>query len=97
MSIEYCSTKAMIADFFAKPLQGIMSTKFCNLIMNVDPLTIRSKNQRSVLGIDGKHGTVLSNGSMTDVRCGVIQPIEPVEAQHNEEQEAMMSKAHRSI
>jgi hypothetical protein len=79
MSVEYCSTKAMIADIFMKPLQGIMFTKFRNLIMNVDPSTKRSMDQRSaVLGINGKDQTV-SDGSTTDVGRD-IQQIEPAEA-----------------
>ena len=33
VSIEHCQTKEMIADFFAKPLQGKLFIALCNKIM----------------------------------------------------------------
>ena len=33
--VEYCPTGDMIGDFFSKPLQGALFTKFRNIIMNV--------------------------------------------------------------
>jgi hypothetical protein len=33
ISIEYCPTKAMVADFFTKPLQGDLFVKFKRFIM----------------------------------------------------------------
>jgi hypothetical protein len=35
VSIEYCPTGEMNADFYTKPLQGSPYQKFCNRIMNV--------------------------------------------------------------
>ena len=35
LSITYCPTDDMIADFFTKPLQGSKFKKFQNLIINV--------------------------------------------------------------
>ena len=29
-----CPTAEMLADFFTKPLQGLLFVKFCDLIMN---------------------------------------------------------------
>jgi hypothetical protein len=52
MSVQYCPTGEMVADFFTKPLQGIQFQKFRNLIMNIDPSTNSSKDQRSVLQND---------------------------------------------
>jgi hypothetical protein len=37
VSIEYCPTEEMDADFFTKPLQGSLFRKFRNRIMNVQP------------------------------------------------------------
>ena len=37
VSVEYCPTKAMVGDFFTKPLQGMQFTFFRDFIMNVDP------------------------------------------------------------
>jgi hypothetical protein len=52
MSVQYCPTGEMVADFFTKPLQGIQFKKFRDLIMNIDPSTDSSKDQRSVLKND---------------------------------------------
>ena len=34
MSLAYCPTDAMVADYFMKPLQGTKFRKFCAMIMN---------------------------------------------------------------
>ena len=34
MSLAYCPTDAMVADYFMKPLQGMKFQKFCAMIMN---------------------------------------------------------------
>jgi hypothetical protein len=52
MSVQYCPTGEMVADFFTKPLQGIQFQKFRDIIMNIDPSTDSSKDQRSVLKSD---------------------------------------------
>jgi hypothetical protein len=36
--IEYCPTNDMIADFFTKPLQGMLFKKFRSMIMNIKEL-----------------------------------------------------------
>jgi hypothetical protein len=49
MSIDYCPTGDMIADFFTKPLQGSLFQKFRNFIMNVDRICATNADPRSVL------------------------------------------------
>jgi hypothetical protein len=58
MSVQYCPTAEMLADFFTKPLQGSLFQKFRNRIMNVDPLTVSWQDHRSVLGNEGQNGDV---------------------------------------
>ena len=36
LSVEYCPTKLMVADFFTKPLQGALFIKFRSIIMNLE-------------------------------------------------------------
>ena len=50
VSVQYCPTGDMIADFFTKPLQGTMFCKFRDQIMNNNPSTISLQDCRSVLG-----------------------------------------------
>jgi hypothetical protein len=52
VSIEYCPTGDMIADFFTKPLQGSQFKKFRDQIMNIQedaPATTSARDHRSVL------------------------------------------------
>ena len=35
LSVSYCPTELMVADFFTKPLQGAQFTKFWSIIMNL--------------------------------------------------------------
>jgi hypothetical protein len=54
VSVEYCPTGEMNADFFTKPLQGVLFRKFRDRIMNIqnrvrfEPVKTAS-NHRSVL------------------------------------------------
>ena len=70
LSIEYCPTGEMVADFFTKALQGTPFRKFRNYIMNVDPLAACLQNPRSVLRNVGSNGssTVSANVSGARVR-----------------------------
>jgi hypothetical protein len=56
MSVQYCPTKEMTADFFTKPLQGAPFRTFCDEIMNVDPMSVPSMDHRSVLELDEHYG-----------------------------------------
>ena len=64
ISLEYCPTNEMIADFYTKPLQVNMFTKYRNLILNdnhkqgislstkqrEDPRSMLSKQVKKILG-----------------------------------------------
>jgi hypothetical protein len=51
VSIEYCPTGDMIADYFTKPLQGALFKKFRNQIMNIEENHVidNGHDSRSVL------------------------------------------------
>jgi Reverse transcriptase (RNA-dependent DNA polymerase) len=51
LSIEYCPTGDMVADYFTKPLQGALFRKMRNLIMNIDPAAASRWDHRSVLDL----------------------------------------------
>lgn len=45
VKVEYCSSDCMLADFFTKPLQGALFTKFRDVIMGYKPIsTLRDTN-----------------------------------------------------
>jgi hypothetical protein len=52
ISVEYCPTGKMVADYFNKPLQGTPFRKFRDIIMNCqsDPHLHEHEDHRSVLG-----------------------------------------------
>jgi hypothetical protein len=66
MSIEYCPTGAMIADYFTKPLQGSSFTKLLRKILNIDNDIIESTPQECVGGhnAEGSHGDVAGTDPM---------------------------------
>lgn len=51
VTIEYCPTKEMLADYFTKPLQGAQFRIFRDWIMNVNPDEGPNQDYRSVLNI----------------------------------------------
>ena len=48
VTIVYCQTDEMIADFYTKPLQGIKFTKFRELIMGTIAMSIETDSKESV-------------------------------------------------
>ena len=54
IKLRYCPTTEMLGDYFTKPLQGGLFTKFRDRILNLqaDPLTVPIEDHRSVLGHD---------------------------------------------
>ena len=49
LSVEFCPTEQMIADFFTKPLQGRLFYQLRDLIMNIAPHDKHHSSHRSVL------------------------------------------------
>ena len=49
ITIKYCATDDMIADFFTKPLQGTKFKTMRNIIMNIDHNSKYYFDHRSVL------------------------------------------------
>ena len=48
MSLAYCPTDAMVADYFTKPLQGAKIRKFCTMIMNSQDPALELMSQECV-------------------------------------------------
>jgi hypothetical protein len=49
ITIKYCPTKEMIADFFTKPLQGTTFHNVRDVLMNFDPVINSMQDYRGVL------------------------------------------------
>ena len=64
ITIQHCPTAEMVGDFFTKPLQGGLFTKFRDRILNIqtDPPTVPIEDHRSVLGREHSHATGQSHG-----------------------------------
>jgi hypothetical protein len=75
ISVAYCPTKQMIADFFTKPLQGAAFIGFRDFIMNVqhDPAIITiNPDHRSVLEIDVTTSDGDKDGLLSTI-CGFMR------------------------
>jgi hypothetical protein len=59
LRIEYCPTEEMWADYFTKPLTGVLFYKLRDRIMNIDPNSRYHSGQRSVL----RSGDLASTGN----------------------------------
>ena len=66
VSIEYCPTKEMLADYFTKPLQGQQFKTFRDRIMNINPDERASQDYRSVLNI--AKGEPWTDGGWTKIQ-----------------------------
>ena len=64
IKVQHCPTTEMLGDYFTKPLQGGLFTKFRDRILNLqdDPSTVPVEDHRSVLGHDQSHATNQSQG-----------------------------------
>jgi hypothetical protein len=72
LSVAYCPTKEMIADFFTKPLQGVAFTSFRDFIMNVPPAIIDAPNT-SIVSSD--HRSVLENDRDDHDQVGILSTV----------------------
>jgi hypothetical protein len=62
ITISYCPTKEMVADFFTKPLQGTTFQNVRDIIMNIDPVS-SMQDHRSVLNEPEPEWKVATRGN----------------------------------
>ena len=64
IKLQHCPTAEMLGDYFTKPLQGALFTKFRDRILNLQaaPSTVPFEDHRSVLGAEQSHATAQSHG-----------------------------------
>ena len=82
--IKHCPTLTMCADFFTKPLQGMLFYRLRDLIMNIAPESPYHLSHRSVLKDTGEgcneyndnpaKETETSSGAYTTARKASISP-----------------------
>jgi hypothetical protein len=53
-AVQYCPTKEMVADYFTKPLQGVLFYKFRDQMLGLVPVETITGDQRSVLDHESK-------------------------------------------
>ena len=72
MSLAYCPTDAMVADYFTKPLQGTKFRKFCTMIMNYQDPALALMSQECVgaspLEVDPEEKDSLDSGLVNSTR-----------------------------
>ena len=84
----------MLADFFMKPLQGSLFTKFHDIILGVNHATSVSPDSRSVLGDDA---TSQAQDGTTHPVVGLKVPLpeeQPTDVHSNDAQAVCPIKAH---
>jgi hypothetical protein len=89
VAIQYCPTKEMVADYFTKPLQGILFYKFRDQIMGVVPMDTITGDHRSVLGVE-------SNDPISSEKRKLISPKVATIAQPKRAKVAARSTSHQS-
>jgi hypothetical protein len=76
VSIVHCPTKEMVADYFTKPLQGVLFYKLRDYIMNIDPSSEFHSGHRSVLGkVDLSHSD-LANPDLSESIAGSVDVVD---------------------
>ena len=72
IKLQYCPMTEMLGDFFTKPLQGTLFTKFRNRILNIqaDPSLAPLMDHRSVLRQERSRATEQSHGQS----LGTLRP-----------------------
>ena len=63
IKLQHCPTAEMLGDYFTKPLQGALFTKFLDRILNLQaaPSTVPVEDHRSVSGQKQSHATAQSH------------------------------------
>jgi hypothetical protein len=61
VAIQYCPTKQMVADYFTKPLQGVLFYKFRDQVMGVVPMSTIMGDHRSVLDKKSNETRIMKN------------------------------------
>ena len=69
LSVEYCPTLQMLADFFTKPLQGAQFQVLRNRIMNYNPEQGHGQDYRSVLSKLEAEGQTKDEWTMVQCKC----------------------------
>ena len=64
IKLQHRPTAEMLGDYFTKPLQDALFTKFRDRILNLQaaPSTVPLEDHRSVLGQEQSHATAQSHG-----------------------------------
>jgi hypothetical protein len=76
ITIKYCPTEEMLADFFTKPLQGALFRRLRDRFMNLDPESeYHSQNHRSVLSHAVDDVTQLSSNQGTQLDTASLSAI----------------------
>ena len=88
VSVDYCPTYLMLADFFTKPLQGRMFQLFRNVIMGYLPVSsiveqIPIKERVDIQNVRKKSDRVIriSSEDKRNLMNGILQSIENQELQ----------------
>ena len=88
VSVDYCPTYLMLADFFTKPLQGRMFQLFRNVIMGYLPVSsiveqIPIKERVDIQNVRKKSDRVIriSSDDKRNLMNGILQSIENQELQ----------------
>mmetsp|Transcript_27381 Transcript_27381/g.74869 ORF Transcript_27381/g.74869 Transcript_27381/m.74869 type:complete len:119 (+) Transcript_27381:66-422(+) len=67
LSIEYCPTLDILADYFTKPLQGALFRKFRNRLLGIDDEDIPSYNVRARAVVERRKQKKLNEENNSDV------------------------------
>jgi len=86
VSIEYCPTEEMVADYFTKPLQGATFRKFIKLILNIDDDILASSPQECVEKTDAADTSVIgSQAERTGTDAQIVNSnLETLESNNDE-------------
>ena len=77
MRVSYCPTGDMVADYFSKPLQGLLFRKFRNLLLNVTPKDKLNAGHGEQVCV----GPTNSEGIKTIMSEGVTEFRQPLQVQ----------------